>query len=423
MKTIVPPVVDDSGLAQRIRAEPERFLAECAREHGLVFTVVVEGGKRITYVLDPHVFQPLLTAPQVDFSPVSRQSKLRFGLGNVVADDEGVRNLSSGLIRSLRGQELRDTLSSFDRGFKDSLDGLRQELRGPTLMTIQSLAQRTLMPATVGALFGPEVFDERFVDDFLTYSSSVSTRFAGSNPSLDPKGLDAEKALMDRLAPALARAETPVIKTLSERVLNTGALSDEERLRTLLMLMWGSMVNLLPTSVWMYASVIQDAALVSSIREDDGDLRRSIVTEVLRLFSRPNMYREISEDFDLTVNDERAVHFTGGDWIALFPRFLHHDPEVFKDCREFQPARFQGDPTFHKDGSPLKHSTVVFGLGRGRCPGDKYSAAVLDCILAGWCRAFDAQTNFETLPPAVTDTVSSTPGPARMIDVTLAPTS
>lgn len=425
MDSIIPTVVNDANAPDRLRTEAEAFLAECAALHGPVFTVVVDGGRRITYVLDPHVFQPLLTAPQVDFSPVSRQSKLRFGLGSVVSTREDVRALSEALVKSLRGQTLTESLVRFDAGLRDSVAAYTADLHGECRRTIQELAHRTLMPAMVYALFGKGLDDQSFLRDFLTFSSSVATRFAGSNPNLDARGIDAEKALLSRLEVALERQESPVVRTLTSTLLGRVSLTQEERLRTLLMLMWGSMVNLVPTSVWMYASVIRDAALVEDLRCGGArQLRQSIATETLRLYSRPNMYREITEDFDLELSDGRWVHFTAGDWIALFPRFLHHDAEAFREPLRFDAPRFcpvadgSGDPaTFYKCGKALRHSTVVFGLGRGRCPGDTLTHAVLDRLVVSWTASFDARPVRAELPKAITDTVSSTPGPASDIEV------
>ena len=104
MAVVLPPVVDLADGAEQVRQDPEGFLARCRDQYGSVFTVVMAEGKRITYVLDPHVFQPLLTARQVDFSSISRQSKLRFGLGGMVETEADVRQLSTGLIRALRGR-------------------------------------------------------------------------------------------------------------------------------------------------------------------------------------------------------------------------------------------------------------------------------------------------------------------------------
>lgn len=429
MTAIMPPVVSKPGLAAKIKRNPEELLISCAAEYGDVFTVALDDGHRMTYILDPHAFQSLLSSPQIDFSPVSRQSKLRFGLGNIVSTNERVRNLSQALTGGLRGSQLSDTLLAFDEELQRMVTRYAAALDGPTRRTVQHISQQTLMPATVYALFGEGVYDDDFVSDFFAYSSSIATRFAGSDPSLSGQGVAAERSLMTRLAVCLRRVDTPVLSALSQRLVKDGSVTDDERLRTLLMLMWGSMVNLVPTSVWMYASILADKNLVGEIRRsrdsDSGShLRRSIVTETLRLFSRPNMYREVTENFDLELSDGRRIRLTGGDWIALFPRILHHDPEVFHNAMRFDARRFcpvdddsNKPPTFQKGGAPLRHATMIFGLGRGRCPGDAYSQSVLDRLIIAWTSAFDASLAEMRRPKAITDTVSSTPGPDRNIEI------
>ena len=422
-----PPLVEVSDGAERIRVDPQAFLGECNDRYGPVFTVEVDGGKRITYVLDPHVFQPLLTAKQVDFSPVSRQSKKRFGLGRVVETDDHVKRLSASFIKSLRGKSLRASLVRFEEALAPAVEALALSLDAPQVLSLQDVVQRTLMPATVFGLFGDGIYDRDFVADFMAFSTSIATRFAGSNPELAERGIEAEVALMERLQVALEPPMTSVVEHLHSGVLETPDLTPDERHRTLLMLMWGSMVNLLPTSAWMLGTVFREPSLVAAVREEaaagGSDLALSIATETLRLFSRPNMYRQVVEDFELPLSNGDAVTFTSGDWLALFPRFLHHDPSVFHRVMDFDARRFypvQGKkPTFIKDGKPLRHATVVFGLGRGRCPGDSYALSVLTLSLRVWLDAFDGTLTDAPFPVAVTQTVSSTPEPSADIEVLL----
>ena len=432
MAVVLPPVVDLADGAEQVRQDPEGFLARCRDQYGSVFTVVMAEGKRITYVLDPHVFQPLLTARQVDFSSISRQSKLRFGLGGMVETEADVRQLSTGLIRALRGRPLRQSIARFEDRMEAVVADYVASLAGEERRTIQDLAARTLIPASVHALFGEGVFDATFVDDFMAFSTSVSTRFAGSDPSLAERGEASERALMDRLERVLeVPAATPVVEQLLAGILDRPDLAREDRLRTLVMLMWGSMVNLVPSSVWMYASLLGESDLVAALRAEqvagDQTLGASIAAETLRLFSRPNMYREVTEDFELPFADGRRVRFTAGDWVALFPRFLHHDPEVFRNALGFDATRFcpvgGKAPAFSKGGERLRQPTVVFGLGRGRCPGDGYALSVLASTLRCWTSALDARRTDDPLPPAVNETVASTPGPASEVFLWVAPRS
>jgi cytochrome P450 len=185
------------------------------------------------------------------------------------------------------------------------------------------------------------------------------------------------------------------------------------------------MVNLIPTSVWMYSTLIRDPELVASVRADPEGLIPSIVEETLRLFSRPNMYRQVTKDFALTLSTGAQVRLSAGDWVALFPRFLHHDPTVFRDALSFNARRFcpvnGAKARFVKDGKPLQHATVVFGLGRGRCPGDTFALSVLAVALKGWVQALEARSESTPLPEAVRQTVASTPGPAAAIYAWLKP--
>ena len=229
--------------------------------------------------------------------------------------------------------------------------------------------------------------------------------------------------MLKRLETSLDGAQASVIENLIEGGLDRPEVSREERLRTLLMFLWGSLVDLVPTGVWMVGTLMQERQLMEAVRaesEAGGDeLARSIVEETLRLFSRPNMYRQVVEDFELQLSDGRRVGFAAGDWLGLFPRLLHRDPEVFEQPLQFDARRFCSvdgmKPVFTKGGRRLRHPTLSFGLGRGRCPGDVYTISVLVVSLQRWTVALDVGPCEEALPEDVRKTVSSSPGPDRPI--------
>ena len=142
----------------------------------------------------------------------------------------------------------------------------------------------------------------------------------------------------------------------------------------------GSLVNLSPTASWMAASSsVSLRCRTSSRAPRTGRARRSgsVVLETLRLYSRPNMYRAVRESFDVTLRDGERVRLEAGSWVALFPRFAHLDGEAFQAPETFVPARFvdADEPSrLRRPGA----SMLVFGMGKGRCPGDRYATEVLE---------------------------------------------
>lgn len=57
----------------------------------------------------------------------------------------------------------------------------------------------------------------------------------------------------------------------------------------------------------------------------------SIIREALRLSSASIMVRVASDDFILTLDSGQTAAIRKGDYIALYPRLIHLDPDIFPD--------------------------------------------------------------------------------------------
>ena len=77
-----PPIVDLPNPRAALSKDPAVFLATCQERYGSVFTLPFE--TPVTYMLDASAYRAVLTSTQVNFAPISRQSKRRFQLGALV---------------------------------------------------------------------------------------------------------------------------------------------------------------------------------------------------------------------------------------------------------------------------------------------------------------------------------------------------
>lgn len=55
----------------------------------------------------------------------------------------------------------------------------------------------------------------------------------------------------------------------------------------------------------------------------------SIINEALRLSSASIMIRVASDDFILTLDSGQEAAIRKGDYIALYPRLIHLDPDIY----------------------------------------------------------------------------------------------
>ena len=419
-----PPLVKQDNLRAVLSADPPRFLSNCRKTHGDVFTLDLP--TPVTYMLDPTQFKTLLTSTAVDFTPISQQSKRRFDLDLLVETQEDVRALSQAFVRSLRGSTLKETLVRLESSLKRHVAAFRAAESGSFTVDMQDLVDETLVPASIEALFGSQVLYEGLSQDVRVFSEAVPSRLAGADIRLDPVSRDAEDRLMAAFGNCLYGEQvTPLVASMTEELFADKQARDRSRIRALLMIMWGSLVNLRSSTVWMAAQIFNAPGLADELRaalaKDDTTLAVSVVMETLRLHSRPNIYRAVIEDLPLTLQDGSGVTLPANGWVALFPRFKHHDPATFQDPLVFRPDRFIVSAEDKAAGHNPALDLMIFGTGRGRCPGDGYANAAMLLIMKVWLGQFENRGRAQTeLPPAVLQTVSSTPAPAEPIYLTLA---
>jgi cytochrome P450 len=171
-------------------------------------------------------------------------------------------------------------------------------------------------------------------------------------------------------------------------------------------------------------------------------LLAAAICEVLRLRSRPNIFRLVSEDTTLKLGSgykgklKDHVELEKGDWVWLFPRlYLHYDPDTHREPEKFMPfERF----TAGSNGCPIKPGASgknvscpfrngnpalrVFGGGTAPCPGKDYAAVMLKAAIDRILLSTDdnsftiALAEPEApLPDAITAAVASTPPPSQEI--------
>jgi predicted heme/steroid binding protein len=102
-------------------------------------------------------------------------------------------------------------------------------------------------------------------------------------------------------------------------------------------------------------------------------LVRSAVMEVLRIRERPQIFRAARQDTVLELLNGDRILIEEGEWVGLFARFLHMDPEIHEQPETFRVDRFvdyiENNTTYYKGSRPLEEPIIPFGIGLGRCPG------------------------------------------------------
>ena len=273
----------------------------------------------------------------------------------------------------------------------------------------------------------------------------MSTRFAGSDPSILKSGeaaqeklkatlekiLICDKSTMSSTISSLMKATLKkvlicdnsslsiTISSLINDLLDPLQIRHHEQVNFLLMVLWGSLINMQPTIFWliMHIAMHKDAQK-DIIAEVDLPVRRraktvAIVYEVLRLQSRPNMYRYARKDCTLK-DGHNAVSIPKGQWVALFPRIMHMDKDTHEDPTVFKCGRFLKQSMARKP--PSEKELLVFGQGHGACPANNYTVLALSTIITSILSVMELKYE-GPVPRARQNTVASTPPPDQDVQI------
>ena len=244
----------------------------------------------------------------------------------------------------------------------------------------------------------------------------MSTRFAGSDPSIMKSGEAAQgrlKANLKKLLVCDKSTLSSTISTLMAELLDPLQITDQEKVNFLLMVLWGSLINMQPTSFWMIIQIAKNKNMQNDIlAEMDLPVKSraktiAIVYEVLRLHSRPNMYRYARNTCTLKDGNYEAI-IPAGQWVALFPRMMHMDKETHKDPTVFKSARFENHSMAKKP--PTEKELLVFGIGSGACPASHYTVLALSTIITSMLSVMELKYE-HSVPHSRQNTVASTPPP------------
>lgn len=360
------------------------LLAACQREHGDVFTLLV-AGERMTFVLDPHAYPTILKLQkELTFDGIAFElSATAFGHSRAW---EQVLDIS--VFRDLYGQHLKGAaLGGLTDRMQVNLTAFATALErdGRQTARLSDLVSRWMFEAGMDTLFGEGAARDGGLDDFRTYDRAFPLLVAGVPIDLLP----GVRRARDRLAEVfrVARPHTSGLVGARNAYMNN-RVSEEDRWRMQLSILWASQANTVPAAFWSLAFLLRDpiakAAVLAEIDEvaPDGVLGpeqlkkmrklESAMQEALRLSSASLTMRRVEHDMPLSLGDH-TYRLRAGDRVCLYPYVTHRDPEMYPDPERYQYDRFVapdgGTRQFFKNGKRVTIPLMPYGGGISMCPG------------------------------------------------------
>jgi cytochrome P450 len=338
----------------------------CAKQF---FKVMWYGFRYQTMILDPYAAVPLFASSSADRIPASRQALGRFGMDNLLSTKEGVKSLGHHLFSHQGSKDLLVATNHTSRTVA------QQVFVGE--VGLLAATYEFVLPVALDTFFGSGFATEHVMNLFRRFEPLVPFRSNG----LEAKLLaDKEQAVAEfvRVFESNAKPdESAIISNLAE-IQDKFGIPLLEIAQMKLLIAWATNANLQHVIFWTLAHLAKDAAVRAELdrevmtslnnpdwRQDlqDGrlDLEKkdldamvgltSIMREAMRLYSKPNILRNMARNAVVQVA-QLDRHFASfrvreGDWVSTFPQIYQHDSRFYEHPEEFRSSRFT---TLDKDG-------------------------------------------------------------------------
>uniref|UniRef100_H0XF28 25/26-hydroxycholesterol 7alpha-hydroxylase n=1 Tax=Otolemur garnettii TaxID=30611 RepID=H0XF28_OTOGA len=416
------------GVALQFQKNPLNYLKALQKQHGDIFTVFL-GGRYITFILDPFQYQLLIkNHNKLSFKVFCHKFFKAFSLTKLLEHGELNDDIHT-CYQFLQGKSLDILLEDLTKNLKQVFEPHLLRATNWNVAQLCTFCSSILFEVTFTTIYGHLPADNRkelineLRDDFFKFDgkfyyllSDIPLDLLGNVRSLRKKliqCLSSEKlAKMQGQSEVFQKRQNTLEKYYAREDFEIGAHH--------LAFLWASVTNSIPTMMWATYYLMRHPEAMSAVRDEIDHLLQSTgqkkgsgfsihltreqldsmiclestVLEVLRLCSLSGTIRFVQED--LTLDSElKDSCLRKGDFVAIFPAFLHNDPEIFEAPQEFRYDRFIEDgkkkTTFYKRGKKLKSYLMPFGTGTTKCPGRFFAVLEIKIVLIVLLTYFDLE--------------------------------
>lgn len=416
-------------MAPKLRKNPIGFLKTLQTQYGDVFTLRLPG-KYITFILDPFQFQSVMkNHKQLNFHKFANTlSKKAFTISSLENNEDLSDKLHLCYLR-LQGKFLDTLMESMTQNLKQMFESHLLKNTNWNMAKMFTFCHSLVFELTFLTMYGnltasdKEKIITELRDDFLKFDD----KFPYLLTDIPIKLLGNVKSIRNRLIKHFTsesflktQEKSEIVKMRQDILEKDYALEDTEIGAHHLGFLWASVANTTPTMFWALYYILQYPEAVTVLRDEIDHLLKSTghrkgsgfsihltreqldslvylesaILEVLRLCSFSSIMRFVQED--LTLHSETQDYcLRKGDLVAVFPPFLHLDPEVFEAPEEYRFDRFIEDgkikTTFFKRGKKLHYYLLPFGFGTTKCPGRFLAVIEIKLLLIVLLTYFDLE--------------------------------
>jgi cytochrome P450 len=377
---LLPGTLPFLGAVREFGQDLPALLAECRRQHGDVFTIVV-AGKRFTFVLDPLDFPDVLRRVEdLGFDEIADTISRQAFANPHAAQTPALREATHDLYAAhLKAAHLAPLSERFAAGLDARLPALATAAWTPR--SLPDLVEAAVFHAGTDALYGRGTADPRTLASYRRLDAAFPLLVAGVPARLLPGVVPAQRWLAARLN--LLRADVSAF-IAGRNALFAAKLHARDRRYLELGILWAANANTIPAAFWTLAHLLADPVAHAAVRAEldavlgagpcgREQLRRmplldSAVSEALRLASSSLTIRLVRRPIVLQLDSGGAWSLRQGDRVCLAPCMTHRDPELYPEPERYRHDRFIG-AQFLKRGKKVGFALMPYGGGVSMCPG------------------------------------------------------
>ncbi|XP_054982871.1 cytochrome P450 7B1 [Sorex araneus] len=394
------------GQALKIQKDPFGFFKTLQSQHGDIFTLLI-AGKYITFILDPFQFQIVeKNYKQLNFHVFTGRVLSKVFLIKQLIYNDSMNHDIHLCYQCLQGKSLDTLVEKMIQNLKQDFGPQLSKNTSWTTAHMFSFCTSLIFEITFSTIYGKRLDGNKKIiteirDDFIKFNdkfsyllSDIPHEFLGNIKSIRKKLI--KSLTSENISKMHGGSE---ILQMRQNVLEKYySLEDTEIGAHHLGFLWASVANTAPTMFWAMYYVLQHPEAMAVLRDEIDHLLQSTgykkgsefsihltreqldsliylestILETLRLCSLSSIIRSVQEDTILNF-ETRKYSLRKGDLVAIFPQFMHYDPEIFDAPEEFRFDRFVEDgkkkTTFFKRGRKLRYYLLPFGFGISKCPG------------------------------------------------------
>ncbi|XP_053324289.1 cytochrome P450 7A1-like [Spea bombifrons] len=435
------------GCALQFGANPLEFLRTRQNKHGHIFTCKI-AGKFVHFITDPFSFNSVMRSGRhFDWKKFHFATSAKaFGHCSMdPLDGKTSEDLHETFRKTLQGDALDPLISSM-------MENLQHTMLQPSAFKLTSkdwvteglyaFCYRVMFESGYITLFGKELNSKEdanaarreaqralilnALENFKEFDKIFPALVAGLPIHVFKSAYSARENLAKDLLHENLRKRIDISDLITLRMFlndTVSTLSDTDKARTHLALLWASQANTLPATFWSVFYLLRCPNAMKAANEevrqvlekasqkvtfdgkcvflnrhqlDEMPVLDSIIKEAMRLSSASLNIRVAKENFTLQMDNNELYNIRKDDIVALYPQTLHLDPEIYEDPLSFKYDRYVDEnmkekTTFYLKGRKLKYYYLPFGSGKTKCPGRQFAVHEIKQLLTLMLSYFDME--------------------------------